>query len=287
MESINISRTKKLYGGKYIDDDIILFDEFANVPLPHEPRRMGCILVSLCRKGKAQYSVDTEKHLVTANNIIIISHGQTINDILLSKDFSGIGLMISFDFFSEIVKEVHEISSVYLFSRNHPVSILRSEEADIFKEYYGLIKRKICDTSHHFRKDVVCSLLTTMLYDLGDVIYRLQQSTDKKRTKGDAIFASFIKLLEDNFRSERRVGWYAQQLCMTPKYLSENIKQISKRTPTEWIDNYVIMETRVQLKNSTKSIKEIATEMHFPNQSFFGKYFKEHVGMSPSEYRRK
>lgn len=287
MESINISRTKELYGGKYIDDDIMLFDEFANVPLPREPRRMGCILVSLCKKGMAQYSVDTEKHLVTANNIIIISHGQTINDILLSKDFSGIGLMISFDFFSEIVKEVHEISSVYLFSRNHPVSILQSEEADIFKEYYGLIKRKICDTAHHFRKDVVRSLLTTMLYDLGDVIYRLQQSTDKKRTKGDAIFASFIKLLEDNFRSERRVGWYAQQLCMTPKYLSENIKQISKRNPTEWIDNYVIMETRVQLKNSTKSIKEIATEMHFPNQSFFGKYFKEHVGMSPSEYRRK
>jgi len=287
MESISITKTKERYNGQYIDDDIILFNEFADVPLPREPRRMECILVSLCTKGKAQYSVDTEKHLVTANNIIIISYGQTINDILISKDFSGIGLMISFDFFSEIVKEVHEISSVYLFSRNHPVSTLQSEEASIFKEYYSLIKRKICDTSHHFRKDVIRSLLTTMLYDLGDVIYRLQQSTDKKGTKGDAIFANFIKLLEENFHSERRVGWYAQQLCMTPKYLSENIKQISKRNPTEWIDNYVIMETRVQLKNSTKSIKEIAMEMHFPNQSFFGKYFKEHVGMSPSEYRRK
>jgi AraC family transcriptional activator of pobA len=271
MESITIAKTKERYNGQFIDDDIILFDEFADVPLPNEPRRMDCIIVSLCTKGKAQYSVNTEKHLVTANDIIIINQGQITDDFLLSRDFNGIGLMISFDFFSEIVKGVHEISSVFLFSRTHPVSTLRTEEAEVFKEYYDLIKRKICDTSHHFRKDVVRSLLTTMLYDLGNVIYRLQQSTDTRQTRSESIFADFIKLLEKNFRSERRVGWYGQQLCITPKYLSETVKQISKRTPNEWIDNYVIMEIRVQLKNSTKSIKEIATNLHFPQPEFLWK----------------
>ena len=61
---------------------------------------------------------------------------------------------------------------------------------------------------------------------------------------------------------------------------------ISKRTPNEWIDSYVTLEMRTMLKNSSKSIKEIAKELNFPNQSFMGKYFKEHVGMSPSEFRR-
>ena len=93
-------------------------------------------------------------------------------------------------------------------------------------------------------------------------------------------------MVEQNFRNERRVSWYGQQLCITPKYLSEAIKQVSHRTPNEWIDNYVTLEIRVLLKNSTKSIKEIAQELHFPNQSFLGKYFKEHVGCSPSDYRK-
>jgi AraC-like DNA-binding protein len=75
-------------------------------------------------------------------------------------------------------------------------------------------------------------------------------------------------------------------MCITPKYLSETVKQVSRRTPNDWIDNYVVTELRVQLKNTTKSIKEIARDMNFPNQSFLGKYFKEHVGMSPMNYRR-
>ena len=73
---------------------------------------------------------------------------------------------------------------------------------------------------------------------------------------------------------------------ITPKYLSESVKAVSRRTPNEWIDNYVTMELRVQLRNSTKSIKQIAEELNFPNQSFLGKYFKEHVGLSPSDYRK-
>ena len=76
-------------------------------------------------------------------------------------------------------------------------------------------------------------------------------------------------------------------MCITAKYLSETVKQVSKRTPNEWIDSYVTLEVRVLLKNSTKAIKEIALELNFPNQSFLGKFFKEHVGMSPSAYRKK
>ena len=94
-------------------------------------------------------------------------------------------------------------------------------------------------------------------------------------------------MVETNFRRERRVGWYAEQLGITPKYLSETVKNVSRRTPNEWIDRYVTLEIRVLLKTSTKSIREIAEELHFPNQSFLGKFFREHVGVSPSSYRKK
>ena len=124
-----------------------------------------------------------------------------------------------------------------------------------------------------------------MFYDLSNVIYRVQQD-HKPQSRADVIFTKFIKLVENYYKQERRVGWYAQQLCITPKYLSETVKSVSRRTPNEWIDNYVTLELRVLLKDSTKSIKEIAEELNFPNQSFLGKYFKEHVGMPPSEYRK-
>ena len=124
-----------------------------------------------------------------------------------------------------------------------------------------------------------------MFYDVGNIIYRFKE-TDKPQTRAEAILTKYIKMVEANFRQERRVGWYAQQLCITPKYLSEMVKAASNKTPNEWIDNYVTMELRVLLKNSSKSIKAITEEMNFPNQSFLGKYFKEHVGMSPSKYRK-
>lgn len=178
------------------------------------------------------------------------------------------------------------MSSLFFFARSHPVSELYDEEVTTFKDYFNMLASKMDYTSHHFRRDVVRMTIATMIYDLGNVIYRIINSDERKKGRAEVIFTDFIELLEMNFRTERRVGWYAQQLCITPKYLSETIRQISQRTPNEWIDNYVIMELRVLLKNSRKSIKQIAQEMNFPNQSFLGKYFKEHVGMSPMSYRR-
>ena len=125
-----------------------------------------------------------------------------------------------------------------------------------------------------------------MFYDMSNVIWRVEKTDNKTRKRADALFAQFIRLLEENFRTERRVSWYAEQLGITAKYLSEMVKQVSKRTPNDWIDSYVMLEMRVMLKNTTKSIKEIAKSVNFPNQSFIGKYFKEHMGMSPSEYRK-
>ena len=286
IKEISISEMKALYNGSYIDDDIMVFDEIGALPLPNEPRRMKCILLALCRHGKVQYSVDTEERMVAANDVIIISEGQVIDNYMLSSDLSGIAILISQNFFSEIVKDIHGISSLFL-SRSHPVFGLRQKEISTLMTYFDLIWNKMNDDEHHFRKDVVRSLIATMIYDLSQVIYRIQQQRSERQSRAESIFTEFIRLVEQNFRHERRVSRYATLMCITPKYLSETVKLVSRRTPNEWIDNYVALEIRVMLKNTTKSIKEIAEEMNFPNQSFLGRFFKEHVGMSPSEYRKR
>ena len=285
MTDISIAAARQIYNGSHIGEDILLFDDFSEVPMPHGPMKMNCILLGLCLKGNAQYSVDTLNHTVSANDIIIISEGQVVNNYQPSDGFSGIAIMLSDDFFHEIIKGIHELSSIFIFSRTHPVFTLDKDEVNNICTYFQGIKQKMDKQDHHFRRDVVRSLMMTMIYDLGNVMFRIQ-SGDRKQSRAEVIFAQFIDLVENNFREEKRVSWYAKQLCITPKYLSESVKQVSRRTPNEWIDNYVILEARVMLKDSALSIKEITQRLHFPNQSFFGKFFKEHVGMSPSKYRK-
>ena len=253
--------------------------------MPTEPRRMNFILIGLCTKGEVMYQLDTQKQVIKPGDILIVSDRHVVDSYQRSPDMEGLCMMMSVHFFREIIQNVSDVSSLFLFSRQHPVMSLEQREIDTFKEYFQVIKQKISDEGNHFRKDLVKTLLLAMFYDLSNIIYRVKQD-DKPQTRAEVIFTKFIKLVEAHFRQERRVSWYAQQIGITPKYLSETVKNVSHHTPNEWIDNYITLELRVQLKNSTKTIKEITEELKFPNQSFLGKFFKEHVGMSPSQYRK-
>lgn len=270
----------------FIENDILLSDKLSKNTLATSPRRMTFILIALCTEGEATFTIDTQERVAHKNDVIIISDRHVVDDFQGTDDVKGIAMMLSVNFFYEIVRNVSDISLLFQFSREHPVVTLSDKEVELFKSYYYLLKDKISETSNHFRRDIARTLILAMFYDLSNVIYRVQQASHEKQTRADAIFTKFIKMLECNFKQERRVGWYAEQLCITPKYLSETVKAVSKRTPNEWIDNYVTLEARVLLKTSSKSIKEIALELNFPNQSFLGKFFKEHVGMSPSAYRK-
>lgn len=215
----------------YIENDLILFDEVNELPLPAESRKMGCILLALCLKGHAEYIVDTDKLIVHPNDLMIINEGQLTEDYKLSEDCSGIAIMLSQDFLQEIIEGVNEISSLFLFSRTHPILSLQPEEVNAIINYFQLLKEKVQNKNHHFRKDTVRMLISSMIYDVSNAIYRIQHINIKRQSRGEIILAKFIYLVEQNFKSERRVSWYAQKLCITPKYLSEIIKQVSHRTP--------------------------------------------------------
>lgn len=286
LVDISISEVKKKYNLSNIDNELVLLDNLTDIPVPSGPCRNQDVIVGLCLDGCFRYVADTEEYCVGPGNAMIIHNGQVIDNCHADKGTKCIGIMMTYGFFHEIVKGVHELSSLFLFSRSHPVFRMSPGEICNVQNYFRLIKEKVDDSGNHFRKDVVRMLISAMIYDLCDAIYRIQQNSNRKQTRAEEIFTDFIKMVERNYRQERRVGWYGLQLGITSKYLSEIVRQVSHRTPNDWIDNYVIMELRVQLKNTTKTIKEIAREMNFPNQSFMGKYFKYHVGMSPLMYRK-
>ena len=270
----------------HVDDDLLLVEDLSQVPKANVPRRNHDIIIGLCLAGESDYTLNTEEHIVRPDDALIIPNGQVIDSCVRKPGTSGVGIMMSPDFFQEVVGDMREISSLILFSRNHPVFRLSARERVSIMNYFRLIKEKVDDDALLFRKDVVRHLVAAMICEIGNAIDRIQHNSEPAATRADAIFTDFIRLVEQNYKQERRVSWYGEQLCITPKYLSEMVKQVSRRTPNEWIDTYVTTELRVQLRSTTKSIKEIARDMNFPNQSFLGKYFKEHVGMSPMTYRK-
>ena len=113
----------------------------------------------------------------------------------------------------------------------------------------------------------------------------VRNTTSQTTSRSRMIFDQFIKLVSEYHTKYRNVGFYANKLCLTPKYLSKLIKTASGRSAPEWIDAYVILEAKNLLKYSNDTIKQIVFKLNFPNQSVFYKFFKARTGMTPSEYR--
>ena len=98
--------------------------------------------------------------------------------------------------------------------------------------------------------------------------------------------ARFVLAVGQHYRTHREVRFYSDALCISPKYLSTIVKSVSGRTPGEWIESYVTMEAKMLLSTTDLSIQEISSQLNFPNQSFFGKYFRHQTGLAPSAFRK-
>ena len=127
-----------------------------------------------------------------------------------------------------------------------------------------------------------------MLYHIAGILNRRGHVSPEQLSTGRSrmLFEQFIRLVADYHMQYRNVGFYADKLCLTPKYLSRLIKNATGKSAPEWIDAYVILEAKNLLKYSNNTIKEIVYKLNFPNQSVFYKFFKVRTGMTPSEYRK-
>ncbi len=282
----DITKAKNWTDCLSLDDDFLLIDNLTQAPFPRDGRKMNFILMCLCTKGSVNFTLDTKPECLSTNDLLIVSERHILENYSPTPDFNGLCMMVSIPFYNEIIKNVGDISMLFLFSHDKPIHSMERPDLQLFHDYYYMIKEKMTNTGNRFRHELVRTLLQAMFYDFSEMFYRVQQRGEERASRADIIFTQFIKLVGEHCRVQRRVAWYAQQMHITPKYLSEMVKQASKRTPNEWIDNYVTLELRVLLKNTTLSIHDIAVKMNFPNQSFLGKYFKEHTGMSPSSYRK-
>lgn len=257
-------------------------------PFIKYPLRLDGIIISIREKGTAKVSINLQEYDLAQNDLIICAPG----DILQSSLAPGIHLsqmfLISSDFLREMYINLNSFMPFFISLKENPKFHLSEEEVQELTSFYLLIEETL-EKNDNFRTEIIRRLMGAYLYKIGSILHRKQpeflSENPKSLKREEVLFNQFINLLSEHHRTERRVDFYAKQLFLSPKHFSTVVKKVSGKTAGEWIDEYVILEAKALLKYSVMSVQEVAYFMNFPNPSFFGKYFRHHTGMSPSEYK--
>lgn len=173
--------------------------------------------------------------------------------------------------------------------QNQSCQKLEKEDLFIFNKFFSLIKYVIQSPNTTHKLEVIQGMISATCFALMDSLGEKSQQhviSISQNNRQKIIFEQFMTLLNDHHQTERSVGFYADKLCVTPKYLSKLIKETSAKSAAEWIDQYVILEAQTLLKYSDMTIKEIADYLNFVSQSFFCKYFKHQTGITPGDYKK-
>ncbi len=276
-----------------IDNELIIdYTEYSmpndKHPIHHYPIRFDGLYIGLREKGQARFSINLKEFEVGHNDLVICSPGDLVQASLEEGSHLVQSMMVSSHFLKEMYISLNSFMPFFASQKEHPVFHLTDNEMEELKNYFLLIKSNVT-SEDYFQTDITKRLLAAYLYKLGSILYRhrpeLQAEASKPLRREEILFKQFIKMVSENHRKERRVDFYAEQLFLSPKHFSTVIKKVSGKTAGQWIDDYVVLEAKTLLKYSAMSIQEVAYYMNFPNPSFFGKYFRQHTGMSPSEYK--
>ena len=258
-------------------------------PIYKYPLRMDGLFIGLREKGVSDFSINLKEFKVGPNDLVIGSPGDLMQSTVNEGAYLSQTLMISSNFLKEMYISLNSFMPFFASRKEHPVFHLTNDEVQELKEYFLLTLDAVKRKDDYFRIDITKRLIAAYMYKLGSIIYRhrpeLQEEANKPIRREETLFKQFINLVSDHHRKERRVDFYAEQLFLSPKHFSTVIKKVSGKTAGQWIDDYVVLEAKTLLKYSAMSIQEVAYYMNFPNPSFFGKYFRQHTGMSPSEYK--
>ena len=252
------------------------------------PCRIDAFIIGVGTEGETSVSFNLHEFRLKKDSMFIFTP-KNILQVNSPQYFKADVIAISPDFMRRINIDIKNMMPLFLKFVENPTLALTPEESRSMRGMIAQIERETRGPETHFSFDIVSGLIAATIYKVGDIMYHYlaehPEGQNNSHNRAEEYFKQFTHLLGEHFREERSVGFYARQLCITPKYLTTLIKRISGQSVSEWIDNYVILEAKTLLKYSTMSIQEIAYYLNFPNQSFFGSYFKRNTGMSPSQYK--
>ena len=254
------------------------------IPLNQPTYFRGVVLI-LCKRGRGRLNIDMREHVVEENTICTILPGS----IALCTEASDDLLFLSLFFVIDFLAEMPPIKSIPFVERmkQHPIQRISPEETVGFASYFSLIERQSQNRQRAFSDKAVKGLIYSLYSEIASIYYLLQPTEeDILSSRQNEILNQFYLLLREHNPHQREVSFYADKICLTPKYLSTKIKKMTKKSVFEWINTATIIKAKVLLKTDDKSVAQISEELNFPNPSFFSRFFRKHTGMTPNEYRK-
>lgn len=251
------------------------------------PCQLDIFAIVLVREGKATVTINGLHYEARRDDLFICAPLDIVESGMLSLDFRGLCICVSTAYMKRIYPLANNSWDIKLVIEKNTKCSLRPYEVAVFCQYFDLLHLK---TQHPTptQKKVVDTLVLAFIYDMQGLLSRLVElKTPRSFTSSEALFQQFVELISSTYPKPRSVAYYAQQLNISPKYLSAICKQVGGKRASDLINDYVIRDIDNLFKYSKKSIKEIAYELDFPNLSFFGKYVKKHFNLSPKLYREK
>lgn len=294
FETINMMLLPHSNRTLILDEEIMLsdMDDSLNtntVTMPMWQRnklfKISFVIALLCEQGTMHFRLNLTEHILEKDNLLIAVPDSICECIDMSQDCRLTMIVLSRpDTFKDINNQTAVIIRRYM--SKYPIIPLSAKDSAEFRIIYESMRQKILQPDYNYKKEVIHSYLQVLYCNICHLMKPYIELEDERlQDRKKQIYDCFMLELQRHYNTHRDIAFYAGRLCLTPKYLSQVILAVSGRYAKDWIRDYVILEAKVLLKSGQYTTQQVSDILKFPNQSFFGTYFKKAVGCSPKAYQ--
>lgn len=289
-ETIDLLRRRASMFTNFGSDFFLLEANSANIStyLPKVLKIDGaCVL--LCTGGAGTMTINCTPTPIVEGKLLFFGYGDSVESFIPdSSGFDCFCLFLTPAFINKFNINLNAIDYRPVNDTDRMSMQLTPDQTELLKEHFRMLalSTSVNTVENPFTRNIAQSLITAIIFQILEFSSADSMGTSGSRSRGNTYVNNFMQLLRTHFATERSLSFYADRLCISPKYLSLIVKEATGLTATEWIDRHVILEAKNLLRYSGKNIQQIAYTLNFRNQSAFGKFFKNQTGCSPSEFRK-
>ena len=261
-------------------------DEASLRNLIQYPFRSDHFIIIMQLEGSSRIRINSTDYNIHGREVLLIPPNaiRQYQELQPGNHFAGLAFTTGFLARSGFNKKHADMLD--FFSANLPCIVLNASDFNRLLSMLQLLQRKYTSTDDMLDQQVIFHLFLAFLYELRSVYVRSNNDKKIQLTRKEDITMRFVKLLADSFREERSVSFYAGQLNVTPRHLTQTVKEVTGKSAGELIDETVIMEAKILLNDVSLTLAQVAEHLYFSDQFFFSKFFKRNAGITPSQYRK-
>ncbi len=286
IRKVDISLLDFLRQSNTIPGKIVFFDNVEELETSGYFYLQG-IIFSLIERGNSTIEVNTTTYELKKGCVFAVFPGQTFHVIHTSDDLKPLCIACSIDMMNDLMSQVKDSLQFIQYAKQAPFQQRDGEDFEQLKKSFRHLQEKIKVTKgNRYHYQIIKNLVLSIAFECTEILTE-RNFEPQGSSRKNALFNAFLQKVEERHRKEHSVKYYAYELCVTPKYLSTVVEELSGKGAKQWIDEFIALDAKVLLQSSQKNIQEISNELNFIDASLFGKFFRRMTGMTPKAFRDK